>query len=226
VVVSKGAANAFKSLVPIQGEKVVSIPNGIDLKTVRDLASRELSQEEQNIFSDPTIVAVGRLCQQKNHQLLIRIHAEIRKSGLFHRLVIIGQGDLLEELQQLTRELTVDDTVHFLGFKSNPYPFMRSATVVALTSLFEGMPIVLVEGMAVGAPIVSLDCPSGPSEVLDNGRFGVLVQLDNNDELRDSLTKIIKNSDYQEKLSGLSIEGAARFDIRKMITSWEDLLLR
>src|SRR5262249_19160219 len=100
------------------------------------------------------------------------------------------------------------------------------ATVVTLTSLVEGMGIVLIEAMAVGAPIISVDCPSGPSEVLDGGRFGVLVPSNDHQQFGHELMKVIIDSKYREKLSSMSAEGVARFDIKRSIGLWEELLLR
>jgi len=226
VAVSAGAGAAFRRLVQVNRHKLIIIPNGIETEKTRRLAHQEVTTEHLELFRSPTIVAVGRLCEQKNHQLLIRTHAAIMRSGVFHRLLILGEGHLLGHLRALAAELGVPDTVHFLGFKSNPYPYMRHAAVFALTSLFEGAGIVLIEAMATGAPTVAVDCPSGPAEVLGGGRFGVLVPRHDDAKLRDALVAVLTNPQYRSNLSRLALEGAARFDLGQTIASWEELLLR
>ncbi len=99
------------------------------------------------------------------------------------RLLILGEGADREALEGRARELCISDDVSFPGFVSNPYPYMRRAAVFVLSSSWEGLPTVLIEALALGAPIVSTDCPDGPREILADGKYGQLVPVGKADDL-------------------------------------------
>ena len=122
----------------------------------------------------PVYVAVGRLVAQKDHTTLLRGFAAHRRQHP-SRLMILGEGPLREALEMLAGELAITEHVRFVGFKRNPLPYMRRACAVVLSSVYEGLGNVLIEAMACGTPVVSTDCPFGPSEILGGGRFGRLV---------------------------------------------------
>jgi glycosyltransferase involved in cell wall biosynthesis len=124
----------------------------------------------------PVILGVGELGPRKDFGTLIRAFAKVRRHRPC-RLVILGRGGEREELERLAQDLGVAADVDLPGFKSNPQDYMAHAALFALTSLWEGNPLVLPEALAVGTPVVATDCPSGPREVLQNGRYGPLVAL-------------------------------------------------
>lgn len=124
----------------------------------------------------PVIVAVGRLTEQKDYPTLLRAFARARQSRDC-RLIILGDGELKPELERIACELGVDDAVSLPGFSQNPYAYLARADVYVLSSLFEGLPNVLIEALACGAPIVSTDCKSGPSEILSDGKWGKIVPV-------------------------------------------------
>jgi glycosyltransferase involved in cell wall biosynthesis len=121
-------------------------------------------------------VTAGRLVGHKDHPTMLRALA-LHRQHTPARLLVLGTGDMLESLQALARDLGVADAVDFLGFRANPLPYFRRADAFLLTSLSEGFGNVLVEAMACGTPVISTDCPHGPREILDNGRFGKLIPL-------------------------------------------------
>lgn len=124
----------------------------------------------------PVILGVGELSARKDFATLIRAFAELRRVREA-RLVLVGRGQQLEALQALARELGVADDVDFPGFRNDVYAFMAHASVFALTSRWEGLGFVLIEALACGTASVAVDCPSGPREVLDQGRYGRLVPV-------------------------------------------------
>jgi glycosyltransferase involved in cell wall biosynthesis len=123
----------------------------------------------------PVILAVGRLETQKQYATLIQAFQLVRQRRSA-RLIILGEGTLRTDLENLIAKLGLGADVDLPGFVSNPYSYMSRAAVFALTSAWEGLPTVLIEALACGAPIVSTDCPSGPSEILENGKWGLLVR--------------------------------------------------
>jgi len=118
------------------------------------------------------LLAVGRLTGQKDFGTLLQAVALLPPD---HRLVVLGEGELREELLALAERLGIRERVDFPGFAANPYPSFASADVVVLSSRFEGLPTVLIEALPFTCGIVSTDCPSGPREILDDGRWGSLV---------------------------------------------------
>jgi glycosyltransferase involved in cell wall biosynthesis len=115
-------------------------------------------------------MAVGRLNSEKDFDLLIRAHRRLRHAGLDHLLVILGRGPLRNDLSRPAQRLGVANSVIMPGYLANPYGAMKRATVFVLSSHVEGLPSVLLEALYLGIPIVVTNCPSGPAEILDNGR--------------------------------------------------------
>lgn len=124
----------------------------------------------------PVILGVGELSARKDFATLVRAFAIVRQQRPC-RLLILGEGARRDELRLLADRLGVREDVDLPGFQPDPIPYMAHAAVFVLTSLWEGNPLVLPEALSVGTPVVATDCPSGPREVLADGRFGPLVPL-------------------------------------------------
>ena len=142
-------------------------------KHVEDYASsHDLTQiKKENYF-----LCVGRLEKQKAFHFAIQAFAEVVKTHPEMRLKIVGKGSLEQELKQLAKELNVQNYVDFEGFQKDMIPYYAKARATLLTSLFEGFPNVLVESITLGTPVVAFDCPSGPSEIIEEGVNGYLVE--------------------------------------------------
>jgi glycosyltransferase involved in cell wall biosynthesis len=109
------------------------------------------------------IVNVGKFKKAKRHDRLLRAYAQ---SGTPHDLVLVGTGPLQNEAQALARSLGIADRVHFVGFQKNPFPFIKAARLMVVSSEFEGLNMTILEAIVLGVPVISTDCPSGPSEIL------------------------------------------------------------
>ena len=156
VGVSQGVTDDFKAL--FQTENITTIYNPIDVAQVLATAD-EYHPELQGDY----IVNVGKFKPQKRQDILIRAYAQ---ANVKEKLVLVGTGELLPNCQQLVKELHIEDRVIFTGFKKNPYPYMKHAKLMVLSSDFEGLGLVILEALALGTPVISTDCPSGPSEIL------------------------------------------------------------
>src|SRR5262249_54469789 len=126
--------------------------------------------------SPPVVLGVGRLALQKDFSTLIKAFAHVR-SRAPARLLILGDGEKRVELEVLVKELGLTADVCLLGYVDNPFAYMRRCAAFVLSSEYEGLPNSLIEAMACGAPVISTDCPCGPAEILDGGRYGLLVPV-------------------------------------------------
>ncbi|SEI78434.1 glycosyltransferase [Paraburkholderia diazotrophica] len=151
---------------------LVELPNVIDIARIRRDATASVDYP-----ANPYIVSVARLDEgQKDNSTLLRAFAEVRRRAATPiDLVLIGEGRDRAKLEQLAAELDIGAHVQFLGFRANPFPYIRRAEMLVLSSRYEGCPMVLGEAMAIGTPVVSADCPTGPRDLLDGGDAGLLV---------------------------------------------------
>jgi glycosyltransferase involved in cell wall biosynthesis len=134
----------------------------------------------------PVIVAVGRLELQKDYPTLFHAFAIARKSREM-RLMVLGEGVLRPQLEQQLQAMGLQDDVSLEGFVANPFAYVARSNLFVLSSIFEGLPTVLIEAMAVGTPVVATDCPSGPREILQGGHYGPLVQMSDPQELAEAM---------------------------------------
>jgi len=187
VAVSKGVARDIQSYAKVAQSKLVTIYNPIDTELIKLKAQ---SRPEHRWFADDSlhiVVAVGALTAQKNYPFLLKTIAEIKRKKNSIRLIILGEGPLLAELEKQVASLGLSQEVDMPGFDPNPFGYMAYAERFVLTSNFEGFGMVLVEALASGARVVATDCPSGPSEILEMGRWGKLVPLGDVEALAEAL---------------------------------------
>jgi glycosyltransferase involved in cell wall biosynthesis len=145
------------------------------------------------------IITVGKFKAQKNHALLIRAFARLSRD-LDARLMLLGEGQLRGDLEALARSEGVADRVLMPGFFPDPHPFYKSADLFVLSSDYEGLPTVLVEALSHGLPAVSTDCPSGPAEILQNGRYGRLVPVGDEIALARAMAEALQTKHDREAL--------------------------
>lgn len=191
VSVSTGVANDFIENMGIPRELFHTIHNPIVGESIRKKS--EETPEQLTYIRRPILISVGRLTRQKDYStLLYALHA--LKQYCDASLVILGSGPLKGELEVLASSLGLSDSVYFAGFQSNPYAWMKAANVMVMSSAWEGFGNVLVEAMACGTPVVSTDCPSGPAEILEGGRWGRLVPIGNSDALAKAILDTLNDT--------------------------------
>jgi glycosyltransferase involved in cell wall biosynthesis len=194
-------------------EQLHVIPNPIVNERLHALATAPLEDPWMHDRSVPVILGAGSLDPRKDFATLIRAFADLRTRRRA-RLVILGRGRERDRLLELARELGVADDVKLPGFEPNPYRWMARASVFALTSRREGSGAVLVEAMACGTPVVATDCPSGPGEILDSGRYGELVSVGDSEAvaaaLRRSLDDPTPKALLDEAIAPFGVQRSAR----------------
>jgi glycosyltransferase involved in cell wall biosynthesis len=177
VAVSTGVARSTTKLIGAHAPPIDIIFNGFDCAATRRQAEDDCGIEWLQHKTVPVIVACGRFVEQKGYDTLLRAFAMLRQT-IPCRLVILGEGFLQPVMQSLVTTLGIEPDVSMPGFHPNPASCFARSDLVAMASRVEGLSNVLVEALIVGAPIVSTDCPTGPREVLAQGKFGTLVPVD------------------------------------------------
>jgi glycosyltransferase involved in cell wall biosynthesis len=176
VAVSEEVASDLANLSGIEKHRIKVVYNPI-------IDPILLQQKELHVdhpwFSEaatPIVIGVGRLSPQKGFSGLVKAITRVNRVRPV-RLVILGEGDERENLENLIRNLGMEENVWLPGYVDNPFAYINGANLFVLSSLWEGLPSVLVEAMACGTSVLSTDCPAGPSEILEGGKFGRLIPV-------------------------------------------------
>ncbi len=215
---SHSVADDIADLAGLPKERVHAIYNPIP----PDLPQKAEEPVEHPWFCGqtiPVVLGVGRLDPEKNFEMLIKAFALVRQSRLV-RLVILGEGKERPRLEALVRQLKLENDVSMPGFEPNPFKFMSRASVFVLSSRFEGFGMVIAEALACGCPVVSTDCLSGPSEILENGKWGKLVPVGDVETLAEAILETIENPPDREKLKRRGMD----FHIDKIGQQWLELI--
>jgi len=173
---SRGVADDLSHVTGLPRERIKVLYNPVVTPELREKARAPLNHPWFEAGQRPVVLAVGRLTQQKDFPTLIQAFAEVRQARP-SRLVILGEGPDRPVLEALVKQLNLDDDVAMPGFVENPYAYMRRASLYVLPSRWEGLPTVLIEALYCGPPVIATDCPSGPREILADGRHGLLVPV-------------------------------------------------
>jgi len=221
VSVSRAGAADLAQVLGLPPSRVVAIANPVLDEQLTRLQGEPLHHPwVADLGGAPLVVAVGRLAPQKDFPLLVRAFARARQSVPDARLAILGDGDERATLERLRSELALDDAVLLPGFQANPYAWMRRASVLALSSRFEGLPTVVIEGLACGARVVATDCPTGPDEILDHGRWGYLVPVGDVDAYAAALVEAMQ----QGRWTTPPIEALQPYTEAPVVSAFERLL--
>lgn len=216
--VSAGVADDMQTTLKIPRDRIKVINNPVIHERIA-IQAAETFEHRWIGGSEPVLLAAGRLEPQKNYPNLLKAFSLLRASHKA-KLLILGKGNQRDNLLRLASDLGIADHIDFLGFCSNPYAVMARADLFVLSSDWEGSPNVLVEAMFCGTPVVSTDCPSGPSETLDGGRYGALVKMNDPQGLAAALASTLDAPPSAEILRNRAMEWSAKTSAQ----SYRDLL--
>lgn len=191
VAVSRGAADDLVRETGIPAERVRVIYNPVITPGLLAMAGQTPDHPWFGPDRPPVVLAVGRLTRQKDFPTLLRAFAEVRRQRLT-RLIILGEGEDRPSLLQLAAELGVSEDVALPGFRDNAPAFMARSALFVLSSAWEGLPTVLIEALAAGTRVVATDCPSGPREILRDGRLGALVPVGDAGALARAMLRVLE----------------------------------
>ena len=190
IAVSQGVADDLVAFAGLKENAVKVVYNPVYQESMHEKAAAAPSHPWFLAREVPTLLAMGRLHTQKGFDILLHAFKQVRSTTPC-RLVIVGEGDERRDLTALSEQLGLTDDVSFPGFIQNPFALMSRADLFVMSSRWEGLPTVLIEALACGATIVSTDCPSGPREILDNGRYGTLVPTNDADALAEAMLQAL-----------------------------------
>lgn len=187
--VSQGVTDDLLQLISGNPGRFHTIYNPVLPKDLADKASEAV--DHPWLGGDlPVVIGAGRLTRQKDFATLLRAFSLVLKERPA-RLLLLGDGPEREGLEALSRELGISAAVDFHGFVANPFPFIARSNLFVLSSAWEGFGNVLVEAMALGVPVVSTDCPSGPREILHDGALGPLTPVGDSAALAAAILAIL-----------------------------------
>lgn len=218
IAISNGVADDICRVTALDRRRVDVVYNPAFRPEIREMAEEPVEHTWFNEGAPPVILGVGRLAQQKDFSTLIKAFAKVRAERPM-RLMILGEGKDRARLTQLADSLGVAQDVALHGFEPNPYKYMRRSAVFVFSSLWEGFGNVLVEAMALGIPVVSTDCPSGPAEILDHGRWGKLVPMKSPDILARAIIDTLRSPGYDAR------KRAEEFSVDRIVEKYLALLI-
>ena len=220
IVISDEMKKEGIEMFPFLEKKLVRIYNSFNFDEIYKLANENIDKDLEGQY----ILAIGRLEEtQKDFTTLIKAYSKICNE-VEENLYIIGDGRHREQLESLTKDLKIENRVKFLGFRTNPYPYLKRANLFVHSSKFEGLPTVIIEAMILKKMIIATDCPTGPSELLNNGKNGILVEIGNIDEMADNMKKVLLNEEVQKEYLKNSEEKLKEFDARLVMREFENIL--
>ena len=199
VCISQAMLAECERLFPLLKGKLCLVYNAKDPASLMERASEEVADER---IRQPYIIAVERLEEsQKDLSTLLRAYQLLtQKYGHTERLYIMGKGRSEQQLRALAKELAVDETVDFLGFSSNPLPWIYRSRMVVHSAKFEGLPTVMIEALQLGKLIVASDCPTGPAEILAHGEAGVLTPVGDAEAMAAAMHRLLTDTELQERI--------------------------
>jgi len=217
ICVSNGVAQELINKYHLPKSKIQVIYNPVVTQDMFKKAEEPLDHPWFQPGQPPVILGVGRLTAAKDFETLIKAFALVRNKTET-RLMILGEGPERAKLEQFVKQLGLENDVSMPGFVDNPYKYMKRSSVFVLSSRWEGLPTVLVEALALGLPVVSTDCPSGPAEILENGKWGRLVPVGDPKALADAI--LVAMNDER----GKGVERAKEFSLDKIVDQYVALI--
>lgn len=187
-------------------------------------ADHALPASAEDIFCKPVVLCIARLAPQKALDRLIRAHRWLLEQQFDNHLVILGEGPERESLENYATSLGVHRTVFLPGHVSNVNAWLNRATIFTLCSRYEGLPLVIIEAIKHGVPVVSMDIPTGPREILDDGRAGILTPRDDEEAYRLALARLLGSSTLRNEYARKGRERSHRYSSECIIPLWTALL--
>jgi glycosyltransferase involved in cell wall biosynthesis len=223
VAVSAGIKDDLVRNFGVKEEAVTVIPNPVDILEIERLSTEE-AEHPWFVKGEPVVISIGRLTKQKGYPYLVKAFSMARKSRRC-RLLIVGEGEDREELVRMRKEMELEDEIDFLGFQVNPFKYMARSSLFVMASLYEGFPNVLLEALALGLPVISTDCPSGPAEIIENGKNGLLVPVGEPEAMARAIVTVLADEELRRSLAGEARARARCFGLEAAVEAYRMIFL-
>ena len=220
VGVSEGVADNLALTLELPRERISRIYNPVVSTDITDLARAVPEHPWMSDDDPPVILGAGRLARAKDFPTLLRAFGQVSRNR-DARLIILGEGRWRKRLEKMIHKLGIQESVSLPGWVSNPYAFMNRASLFVLSSRYEGLANVLIEALACGCPCVSTNCPAGPAEILDNGRFGPLVPVGDDSALAEAMERVLDSPPEKKVL----MARAQEFSFEASVDQYERIIL-
>lgn len=209
--------DAYFSWLPPQKRAVIH--NSVDgKKATAALPDRQPAHGQRRI------IALGRLTEQKGHDLLLQAFSSVATNFPSWELCIIGEGECRPRLEKLISEFGLNGRVKLPGEVMDPFAALKNGDLYVMSSRYEGFPNALLEAMACGLPVISFNCPSGPAEIIHDGIDGILVPREDVPALAQSMARLMEDAAERMRLGANARNVYERFSNEKMMEDWEKLL--
>jgi glycosyltransferase involved in cell wall biosynthesis len=223
IVPSGGVKRELINSYSLRPEKVRVIYNSVDIDFVKSYIHSQ--SEDPTRVQMPVVVAFGRLISRKGFDDLLKAFRIVRDK-MKSRLIIIGDGEEHNNLQNLSYSLSLEDDVTLTGYLDNPYEILSSADVFVLSSRWEGFGNVIIEAMACGVPVISTDCPYGPNEIITHGVNGLLVPVGDVQAMAEAIVTLLRDRALRTSLAEAGRKRAQDFSVDKMVAEYEKVFER
>jgi len=253
IAVSKKIRDILSNQYNIPREKIEVIYNPHNIQNYLKLSEEPIEDEYKEIFNYSFVfITIGRLTEQKGQWFLIRAFKKVVEAHSNAKLIILGEGELRKELEDLIRKLNLGNKVFLIGVHKNPFKFLKNSQCYVFPSLWEGLPNTLIEALTLNLPVISTDCETGPREILAPeldidkkidypyfGRYGILIKpfsreyifkdleekplIEQEKQLAELMIRMIENEELRKRYSN-GLERARDFDMDRIIRKWEEVI--
>ena len=216
VSVSSDIENKLNSLGLVNTQ---TIHNGFDFNKIN------IFKNENHSFKDKYVLCVGRMddcVKQFDHALECYENSILHKNNI--HLIFLGQGKIKQSLETYASTLNSSKKIHFMGFVTNPYVYFKKAEFLIMTSELEGFPMVLIESLACGTPVVSYDCPTGPREIIQHEKNGLLVKANDKQKMTNAMNRMVEDKGLYNKLNANAKNSVAHLSMDKIAAEWQSLI--
>ena len=228
VCICEDMKNGVIKEIPELKEKLEVIYNPFDIEKIKIKSSdySEIKDNEKNLLEDNYIIMVSRLDNvQKDFDTLIKAFKIVNQKRKNIKLYLLGEGPDREKIENMIKDEDLQEYIKLLGVKKNPYPWIKNSKLLVHSSRYEGLPTVLIEALILNKIIISSDCPTGPREILDNGKYGSLVEVGDYDSMAQEILELLQeNSKKKEKYLSNIDKSIERFDKKNIIKQIERVL--
>ena len=219
--------NVIKEIPEIQN-KLEMIYNPFNIDKIKELSEGilELSEKEKELLKNKYIIMVSRLDNhQKDILALIKSFKIFSEKNNDLKLYLLGEGPDRRKIEEKIKKLNLEDRMLLLGMKKNPYPWIKNAEILVHSSKYEGLPTVLIEALILRKIVISTNCPTGPKEILGNGKYGSLVDVGDYKVMADEICELLNpNSEKRKKYLENTDDAVKRFDNKIIIKQIEKML--